>query len=214
MTLKELKCKVGKPKGAIHYETLKGRENVFIQVATQHDAVITVYTSGHVLYQLGNRKTSFPITACGDYTYTFADGSSSTITEEEFDKGDWMIRVVLEGEKRIAQNLIKIEQNHGLGEEAILREQNSNTEEDFAIEDLFVDPRPNGEERMLLMEEQTFWESFFQSLVPRQKVFVKKFYVEGKNYHQIAKEMGCSLKAVRNINYRVLELLRWEWEHK
>ena len=211
MTLKELKQAVGSPKENVHYKVLRIAEDIYLRVQTANDAWITVLKSGHVVYQSGTRLTSFSIAACGDYTYFFSDGSKSVITEEEFDQYDWMVRVVLEGESRIAHNVEKDSEDYELGVKPG-DSMETKLKLEHLKEDVFVDPNPTLEEATIHEEEMTNLKEALNSLVPRQKEFVTKYYLQGKSYQEIAREWGCSEKAVRNVNYRIQEVLRWEWD--
>ena len=187
MTLKELKQAVGSPRGNGHYKRLKKGENIFLRVQTESGAIITVFKSGHVIYQIGNRLTCFSIAACGDYTYTFSDGSTSVIQAEEFDQYDWMIRVILEGESRIAQNLVDEYFAHCLG---VKSGDTAETVEALSLlkEEIFIDPSPTAEEQAIAESDLKQLKKALEALVPRQKEFVYKHYVQGKNYEEIAKE--------------------------
>ena len=212
MTLKELKQAVGIPKENIHYKVLRKSEDVFLRVQTESEAWITVLESGYIIYQTGERLTCFPITKCGDYTYSFSDGSTSVISEEEFDHCDWMIRVILEGDKRIAENIEKEARNNTFGESQGDSQETRRTIESFKDE-LFVDPSPTLEESAIYEIDMKHLRASLDSLVPRQKEFAEKYYLQGKSYQEIAKEWGCSVKAVRNVKYRLQEVLRWEWDN-
>lgn len=212
MTLKELKQAVGSPKENIHYKVLRLAEDIFIRVRTENDAWITVLKSGHVIYQSGNRLTSFSVAACGDYTYNFSDGSKSVIKEETFDMYDWTIRVVLEGESRITRNMDDESKQHEFGmQDGDVSATKS--KRDHLQEDIYVDPELTTEERVINEEELQHLREAVDSLSTRQKKFVSMYYLQGKSYQEIAKEWGCSEKAVRNVNYRVQEVLRWEWDN-
>lgn len=210
MTLKELKQAVGSPKENVDFRELRKSDDIFLSVQTESDALITVMKSGHIIYQTGKRITSFSITACGEYTYTFSDGSSSVISEEEFDKSNWMIRVILEGESRIAKNLLDEYYVHCLG---VKFGDSAETIRalDMLKEDIFVDPDSNAEECVLKEMDLQQLKKALNALVPRQKEFVTYYYAQNMSYKEIAREWGCSVKAVRKVKYRVIETLRLEW---
>ena len=52
----------------------------------------------------GNRATVFPLHPCGDYIYDSAMTHIENIGADFFDNENWYIRLLLEGEDRLAKN--------------------------------------------------------------------------------------------------------------
>ena len=60
------------------------------------DAKLTVYREGYVVYEVGDKATVFPISACGDYEYG-EQGRIFRIRREIFDSLAWYIRLMMNG---------------------------------------------------------------------------------------------------------------------
>ena len=206
MTLKELMKLIQTPKGKINYMALRARGEIFLKTKDD-ETVISVYSSGHVIYQKGQRITGFPITDCGTYKYHSSDGSTKVIPAEDFMDVDWRIRVTLEGESRLERNQERDARDYTFAS------SNGDVIETMeylklAREEVFVDTTPSWEDMEIKQEEYEILHEFIRELFPNQRDVIEKHYFEKKSYEEIAQELGKSVKAVRHIEYRARAILK------
>ena len=206
MTLKELMELIETPKDKINYLVLQSRGEVVLQTK-EDNTVISVYKSGHIIYQNGGHTTAFPITDCKEYKYRTCDGSIVIIPSEDFMCEDWKIRVTLEGESRLERNQERDENDISIA--ASVGDVSETAQYlEIAGEEVFIDQTPSWEEKIIQQEELEILRSLIQELFPRQREVIKKHYFENKSYEEIARELGRSVKAVRHIEYRARERLK------
>lgn len=108
LTLGELKKMVAETEPAVRVPTSKSLRESKIPVAARKevsvDADVSVYQNGFVLYQADGHVTVFPLHSCGEYYYTSPTGEECHISSDYFDREVWYVRLLLEGEDRIALN--------------------------------------------------------------------------------------------------------------
>ena len=108
VTLKELKKMVpaveeGKRPPSLKKILEEGTEVVLRKLMENH-AEVVVYKNGYVLYQAHERSTVFPIHDCKHYHYESQGHEQQTIPHDHFEDMEWHIRLVIEGEDRLAHN--------------------------------------------------------------------------------------------------------------
>ena len=64
---------------------------------------ICVYANGLVQYRVGKRYTVFSIIACGAYEYESVNNESKVYRASFFEDERWYIRLIMEGEDRMAE---------------------------------------------------------------------------------------------------------------
>ena len=108
VTLKELKKMVpaveeGKRPPSLKKILEEGTEVVLRKLMENH-AEVVVYKNGYVSYQAHERSTVFPIHDCKHYHYESQGNEQQTIPHDHFEDMEWHIRLVIEGEDRLAHN--------------------------------------------------------------------------------------------------------------
>ena len=81
----------------------EGTEVVLRKLMENH-AEVVVYKNGYVSYQAHERSTVFPIHDCKHYHYESQGNEQQTIPHDHFEDMEWHIRLVIEGEDRLAHN--------------------------------------------------------------------------------------------------------------
>ena len=108
VTLKELKKMVpaveeGKRPPSLK-KILEEDTEVVLRKLMENHAEVVVYKNGDVSYQAHERSTVFPIHDCKHYHYESQGNEQQTIPHDHFDDMEWHIRLVIEGEDRLAHN--------------------------------------------------------------------------------------------------------------
>ena len=204
MTLKELRESVENPRIGLNYQIIR-KGKVFLWTFID-GAELIAYKNGYIVYCRDNRTATFPVTDCASYTYYNTDGSISVIPAEEFDYQDWTIRALLEGEDRVENNIDKRKKEHELG---VSEGDSAETMlyMNLAKEEMFVDPSPSWEDLQIEKELLNHIHMAIDALLPKQRELIKKRYLEGKKYKEIADDWNCSVKAVQKVEKRTREML-------
>lgn len=108
VTLKELKKMVpaveeGKRPPSLK-KILEEDTEVVLRKLMENHAEVVVYKNGYVSYQAHERSTVFPIHDCKHYHYESQGNEQQTIPHDHFEDMKWHIRLVIEGEDRLAHN--------------------------------------------------------------------------------------------------------------
>ena len=64
---------------------------------------LLVFREGYALYRIGKYTTVFPIHSCGNYCYE-NNGQKICVNADFFEGKEWYVRLLLEGEDRLAKN--------------------------------------------------------------------------------------------------------------
>ena len=64
---------------------------------------LSVFREGYALYRVGKYTTVFPVYSCGDYYYE-NEGQKICVDADFFEGQEWYVRLLLEGEDRLAKN--------------------------------------------------------------------------------------------------------------
>lgn len=69
-------------------------------------ATLTAYENGYAVYEEDGAHTVMAIDRCGDYRYDFNDGTYEVVPAAVFEDAEWSVRLVMEGERRMEEELI------------------------------------------------------------------------------------------------------------
>lgn len=157
---------------------------------------ISVYQNGLVLYQAGNRATVFPLHPCGDYIYDSAMTHIENIGADFFDNENWYIRLLLEGEDRLAKN-----QDVRIGKKTISYSCIAEDWDALAMEDTLL-------ERLIAREAM---EEILVLLTENQRYVVTRHYLNDVAQKEIAKELGVTNQAVSDMIRKGICRIRREY---
>jgi len=210
MTLKELRGKVKETGEKFHLEQM---ENGCYEIAAQaqlEDALLMVSKTGTVMYKTGRHFTTFPLSQCGGYVYYTADDDRIVVQESDFESMDWTVRLLMEGEKRIAENMDRAVREHettdGLGAE---QDVQSILDNDKRLAEYSGYREPLSD----LIEREDF-ENLIAPLTENRKLIARKLYLENKSDEQVARETGKSYNAIRHADQQLRKALRKKLEKK
>ena len=147
-------------------------------------AEISVYQNGLVLYRVGNRATVFPLHTCTEYIYESGEEIFANINERFFDNENWYIRLILEGEDRLAKNQEVRNGKKTISYSAVAEDWDVLGEEDTTLAG------------MILCETM---EEALLPLTENQRYVLKRHYLDGITQRIIAKELGVSNQAVSDM---------------
>lgn len=128
-------------------------------------AEIAVYQNGYVLYRADSRSTVFPFHSCGDYLY-ISYGTAIRLPEQFFYSEKWYLRLVLEGEDRLARNREEKERSWNVSYSAM--------SEEWAAMGDFAEPVAENFVRRETVAE------ILQALTEKQKFIIQKYYLDGE----------------------------------
>lgn len=163
--------------------------------ALRGGAAITAYRSGYAVYSVCRAATVFRIHACGGYCYDHDSGDNPCGIEGTlFDDEAWYLRLVLEGEDRLGRNCGAKGQGQHVSYSSVSEEWGE---------------MASGEEGALerIIRKETV-ESLLSVLTGKQKLAVRRFYLEQKTKKQIAGELGITAAAVTRILARSVDRMR------
>lgn len=197
LTLWEMKRTVENPGERKNVPTAKRLQDAEMVVASRRmgmDAEIKVYQCGYVVYRLGKYVTVFPVHACGDYLYLLC-GEICCIGEAFFDRQEWYVRLVLEGEDRVSRNRESQEQGKCISYSAI--------SEDWS---LLMDVRQFMLEQIIVKESVR---EMLELLTEKQRTVIIQFFFRQKTQKEIGEELGnVSQQAVSLILTNALRRMR------
>lgn len=154
---------------------LQTEKGIVISRCLGMDAEILVYRSGYAMYRIGKNATVFSIHSCGDYLYQLS-GNILCIQGAFFDRQEWHVRLVLEGEDRVCRNRESAHQGKNISYSAV-------SEEWRIMADLEKSPLEQ------LIQEETI-EELMNPLTRRQRQVVEQFFLARKTQKEIARELG------------------------
>lgn len=147
MTLKELKgltekaskTRVGKTPKA--NALLQSDIPVIVKEVINENCEIMVFANGYVCYRADDHTTVFPLHEVDFYEYKSVE-KSSVLEGDFFENENWYVRLILEGEDRIAKNEEKYHRNFSssysdLAEDcSFMKDQTQDTLENLMIQEL------------------------------------------------------------------------------
>ncbi len=196
MTLQELKQSVETVVPGQKIPTAKNIRESGVAVAKEKldgDTEITAYRNGYALYSNCRVATVFPIHTCGGYVYGGSRDACS-IEEKLFDREVWYLRLVLEGEDRLAHNREMKERKKTVSSSTAAEEW----DKDEITGDRIL-------EQMILEEMVT---EALSVLTGQQRMAVTRFYLQQKTQGQIAEELDVTVSAVSKLISRAVCRMR------
>lgn len=194
MTLKELKLKMCCPmEGRVpSAKTIRSLdpEEIVTRIDFGNGASMTAYMNGYVLYQVRNRATVLSAFSKGAYVYEMDDGNHE-IDEAFLDNEKWYVRLMLEGENRLARNL-EVQQSH--------------VSIDAESEDWGEIAKPAFVETDYLKQEALL--EIKNSLSDRQWEVIYRYFMEGETLEAIGITFGMTKQGVRKILMQSLDRCR------
>lgn len=201
LTLKELRNMVEEIKIEERVPSMRKLMNsgvpIVVKEVLSEQAEISVYQNGLVLYQVGNRATVFPLHSCGDYIYNSAMSHVENIHADFFDNENWYIRLLLEGEDRLAKN-----QDVRIGKKTVSYSCIAEDWEALAMADTFLEK---------LIEREDI-EEILVLLTENQRYVVTRHYLNDVAQKEIAKELGVTNQAVSDMIRKGICRIRREYD--
>lgn len=191
-TLKELKNMVKQAGNAKRVPSRKGilqsDSKIVVSKSIGYQAKIEIYDNGYVMYTVGRYCTVFPLHFSSAYRYgTVSD--TLYLSEEDMENEVWYVRLVLEGEDRIAHN-----QNNRQDARIV---SYSGIGEDWKV----LGTRMSLLEEMLEHEkEECTEEKVLSLLTEKQRYVVKRQYMDHARQEEISEELGVSQQAVSDMS--------------
>lgn len=210
MTLKELWKRIRKVERKLYVDQLKeGCYDIAAQAEVE-GATILVTSTGQVIYKIGTRMTTFPLSECGGYRYISADGEIVEVPRSDFEEMDWTVRVLMEGEKRLEENFQRYvrcyETTEGIGRDGTCEDALSNDKRLISAAK-YSDPIDE------IIEREDFEEKI-SKLSESRKELARELYWENKSCHEVAEEYGKTYNAVKHMEYQIRKAIRKELEKK
>ncbi|MCD8397585.1 MAG: sigma-70 family RNA polymerase sigma factor [Lachnospiraceae bacterium] len=184
MTLKELKESVPEAPRGIKLPTTRqlmesGAKTVIEEMFG--DAMLSVFTNGYVLYERigvdSSAATVFRLHSCEEYLYDAAkEQDVGILSDELFECEEWFLRLLLEGEDRLARN------SHRRYYRRVSRYDLIDSE----WTDYLLDMSMNPENICLRWEEQGVYGECLSCMTERQREIVDLYYGEGMTMGEIA----------------------------
>lgn len=200
LTLKELRSMVEEAKIEERVPSvralLESGSPIVVKEILSGQTEISVYQNGLVLYRVGNRATVFPLHPCGDYIYDSTMAHIENIKADFFEDENWYIRLLLEGEDRLAKN-----QDVRIGKKTISYSCIAEDWEVLAIEDMLLEQ---------LIERDTI-EEILVLLTDNQRYVVTRHYLNDVAQKQIARELGVTNQAVSDMIRKGICRIRREY---
>lgn len=197
LTLKELKNNVTEASPAERVPTYKVlRESgipVVVKKVVDVQSELMVYQNGYVVYKARKRSTVFPLHSCGGYRYEFHQNLSFSVKSDFFEHENWYIRLFLEGEDRIAKNEDWYNGRKSISYSAIAEDWSELAQEDTVL-------------NAFVIQEEL--EELWQLMTERQRMVMKKYYMEQLQEDEIAKELGITQQAVSDTLRKAIRRVR------
>lgn len=157
------------------------------------NAGIAAYRNGYAVYYADRGATVFRIHACSGYSYDSCT-SPHDVGGGMFDREAWYLRLVLEGEDRLARNLASREQDWKVSYSAESEEWGK------------LNSGAEGVLDRIICAEAV--ESLLSALTEKQRRVSVLFYLEQKTERQIAAELKVTVPAVSRILARSADRMR------
>ena len=178
LTLQDLKWIVKKPEKAGKPPTarcLLENGKCVVSMENGREIQLLVYQEGYALYRIGKYTTVFPVHSCGDYCYE-NDGQQICVDASFFERQEWYVRLLLEGEDRLAKNRETCHKGKVVSYHAV-------SEEWFFLSSPALPPL-----EQLIEKEQIL--ELMGLLTERQRDIVILYFYYGETQWEIAKELG------------------------
>lgn len=170
------------------FKQLMNRNPVMITQTVVRKAVLTTYENGYALYESDGAYTIMNINHCGNYRYEFLDGTQEIIPAEVFEKEDWRIRLIMEGEQRIEHNRTNTSKRY----ETVSLEGDGSDWSAFTTVDFL--PEDSAEFLSNLELERLY--TAMKQLTKRQLEVVQMYFYKEMTQTKIAQELGISQRSV------------------
>ena len=197
LTLREIKRTVENPGERRNVPTAKCLHDggtLIVRKRMGKEAEIRVYQCGYAVYQLGKYVTVFSVHVCGDYLYSLC-GEIFCIREAFFDRQEWYVRLILEGEDRVSRNRESQEQEKCISYSAISEGWN-----------LLMDMGQSTLEQIIVKESVG---EIMGLLTEKQRKVIIQFFFRQKTQKEIGAELGnVTQQAVSLILANALERMR------
>lgn len=154
---------------------------------------LLVYQEGYALYRIGKYTTVFPVHSCGDYCYE-NDGQQICVDASFFERQEWYVRLLLEGEDRLAKNRETCHKGKVVSYHAV-------SEEWFFLSSPALPPL-----EQLIEKEQIL--ELMGLLTERQRDIVILYFYYGETQWEIAKELGITQPTVSQTLMAALRRMR------
>lgn len=203
LTLKELKkiVKVADVEKRIPSVKSLKEHKVVVKEMINADTTISVYDHGYVLYTAGNQSTVFPLHSCDDYEYVSVTGDNKEFNKEFFDNENWYIRLLIEGEDRMAYSQSKISTNHGVF-------SNSDVTDDAEI------MRGSSKDFVDDVIDREILNALIKELTERQKTVLNLVYFEEMRQQDVADYLGIKQQSVNDLLNRALKTMKKKAENE
>lgn len=196
LTLQDLKWIVKEPKIEKKVPTarhlLEQGEKV-VSMENGGGVQLSVFCEGYALYRVGKYTTVFPVYSCGDYYYE-NEGQKICVDADFFEGQEWYVRLLLEGEDRLAKNRDSYCKGRVVSYHAV-------SEEWFLLASPALLPLEQ------LIEKEKILE-LMGMLTERQKDIVITYFYYGKTQWEIAKELGIAQPTVSQTLMSALRRMR------
>ena len=177
----------------------KMKAEVIVRERINGDTEIAVYKNGYVLYQAGNGMTVFPIPPCKSYTYNFVS-DKNVLDPELFENENWYIRLMMEGEDRIVDNVRRQENRNSVFSYSDRTEDESSD---------LIDRSPGILEK-LIQEEMV--NEIWELITDKQKEVLYSYYFEEMTQTEIADRLGITQQQACRRLQRTLRRLKKKFE--
>lgn len=154
---------------------------------------LLVFREGYALYRIGKYTTVFPVHTCGDYCYE-NDGQQICVDAAFFEQQEWYVRLLLEGEDRLAKNRETCRKERVVSYHAV-------SEEWFFLASPALPPLEQ------LIEKEKILE-LMGLLTERQRDIIILYFYYGETQWEIAKSLGISQPTVSQSLMAALRRMR------
>ena len=196
LTLQDLKWIVKEPETGKKVPTarylLEQGEQV-VSMENSGEVQLLVFREGYVLYRIGKYTTVFPVHSCGDYCYE-NDGRQVCVDASFFEQQEWYVRLLLEGEDRLAKNREMCHKEKVVSYHAV-------SEEWFFLSSPALPPLEQLVEKEQILE-------LMGLLTKRQRDIVILYFYYGETQWEIAKELGITQPTVSQTLMAALRRMR------
>ena len=201
LTLRELKKMVEPADERMRVPTVKALQESGVPIVVREllndQTEITVFANGYVIYRSGKRMTVFMLHTCGEYLYDVSSGKAQNISEEFFAQGDWYIRLMLEGEDRLAVN----QEVQASANQVSYSAENDNWS-------VLADTSYDMAERLA---EQEFIEELLSFITEKQRIAMIRYYIDEESHEEIAADLGISRQAVTDTIAKAIRRIRMRY---
>ena len=157
------------------------------------DVQLLVFVEGWALYRVGKYATVFPVHSCGGYCYE-SHGQQICVDAAFFEKQEWYVRLMLEGEDRLAKNRESSRKGKIVSYHAV-------SEDWFFLASPVLPPLEQLIEREQILE-------LMGLLTERQRDIVILYFYYGKTQWEIAQELCVSQPTVSQALMAALRRMR------